>query len=435
MSARNTAVNPQADRDVPPLHSRRGFVLGALAALGAVGSMALAACRPGDRFGEIVFEETPPAEDASQSAEGQSAEPAESAVSGVAAQDAGRLYLCLPETIATLDPIVASGVSEGSVAGLVLEGLVRETDDGTGVEPCLAQSWDVDESGAVYTFTLPDGLVFSDGSPVTADDWAWSFERALSATDAWWSPYAEAIESVEVPDDQTVVVTFSEAGPTHASILGLGAFCVQSCARFEAAGGSYARRAGGVERAPIGTGAWAVASWDKDAVVLAANPNYRAEGLPLLEGIVVSAQADESERVLSIQRGDVDVAAGISSDVRDELESAPECWVAPDRPSDAAWVTPEEYAAAVGADQEVGAGGDPGEGDGADETVDAGHADAGDPAQVGDAGAENVEDAGDPAEADASPAETFLALRKEVSGVSRTPLGSWRLDSAAKQAG
>lgn len=79
----------------------------------------------------------------------------------------------------TLDPHL---VTDGTSYGIVIEvfsGLVRlGTDPSNPFEPDLAESWSVLADGTVYEFKLRNGLKFSNGDPVTAQDFKWSFERA-----------------------------------------------------------------------------------------------------------------------------------------------------------------------------------------------------------------------------------------------------------------
>ena len=79
----------------------------------------------------------------------------------------------------TLDPHL---VTDGTSYGIVIEiysGLVRlGANPSNPFEPDLAESWSVLEDGTVYEFKLRNGLVFSNGDPVTAQDFKWSFERA-----------------------------------------------------------------------------------------------------------------------------------------------------------------------------------------------------------------------------------------------------------------
>ena len=79
----------------------------------------------------------------------------------------------------TIDPHL---VTDGTSYGIVIEvfsGLVRLGSDPVNpFEPDLAESWSVLENGTVYEFKLRKDLKFSNGDPVTAQDFKWSFERA-----------------------------------------------------------------------------------------------------------------------------------------------------------------------------------------------------------------------------------------------------------------
>src|SRR4051794_21566506 len=61
------------------------------------------------------------------------------------------------------DPIAAD------IRALIFDGLMRIGADGLH-EPALAESWEVDDPGVVYTFTLRNNLTWHDGTPLTADD-------------------------------------------------------------------------------------------------------------------------------------------------------------------------------------------------------------------------------------------------------------------------
>ena len=77
----------------------------------------------------------------------------------------------------TLDPALARETISVLFVGNMFSGLVR-FGDGFVIEPNLAASWEVDETGTVYTFTLREDIAFHDGRPITADDFVYSIERA-----------------------------------------------------------------------------------------------------------------------------------------------------------------------------------------------------------------------------------------------------------------
>ena len=72
-------------------------------------------------------------------------------------------------TAASVSPFSARTSAERSMVTLVFRGLVRLGPDETPVGD-LADRWEVDESGATWTFHLRDGLVWQDGQPITSDD-------------------------------------------------------------------------------------------------------------------------------------------------------------------------------------------------------------------------------------------------------------------------
>lgn len=96
------------------------------------------------------------------------------------------LRLALPLVPTVLDPAKASDLPSLNVSHELYAGLTRFSE--TGVEPDLAESWDVGEGGLVWTFHLRKGIQWSDDTPITAADFKRSWLRALApSTNA---PYA-----------------------------------------------------------------------------------------------------------------------------------------------------------------------------------------------------------------------------------------------------
>ena len=81
--------------------------------------------------------------------------------------------------ITSLDPASARSLEHMWVVDQLYDGLV-ELDGALNIQPCLAESWAVDEAGLTYTFRLREGVRFSTGNPVTAADVVHSLERLRS---------------------------------------------------------------------------------------------------------------------------------------------------------------------------------------------------------------------------------------------------------------
>jgi peptide/nickel transport system substrate-binding protein len=81
------------------------------------------------------------------------------------------------------------------------------------VEPTgLAEEWEESEDGLTWTFSVREGVTFSDGEPLTADDIAYTFNRVLDGGPeaATWGSYLTSVETITAPDEQTVVLELSE---------------------------------------------------------------------------------------------------------------------------------------------------------------------------------------------------------------------------------
>ena len=82
---------------------------------------------------------------------------------------------------ASLDPHKLSGDWENRIAGDIFEGLVTE-DINADTIAGQAESWTISDDGLVYTFKLRDGISWTDGTPVTAGDFVFAFQRLMILT-------------------------------------------------------------------------------------------------------------------------------------------------------------------------------------------------------------------------------------------------------------
>ena len=97
---------------------------------------------------------------------------------GVAEAEGDTLFLAMASNPETIDPTRNSSVDGAVYAVHQFEPLYRYKWDGTGVEPGMAESYDVSEDGMVWTFHLRDSL-WSDGEPVKAQDFEYAYRRLV----------------------------------------------------------------------------------------------------------------------------------------------------------------------------------------------------------------------------------------------------------------
>jgi len=80
----------------------------------------------------------------------------------------------------SLDPHLVRGAVEWTIVGSLFEGLVAADPDTLAPVPAAAERWTVSADGKTYTFSLRDGLTWSDGVPLTAEDFVYGARRLLS---------------------------------------------------------------------------------------------------------------------------------------------------------------------------------------------------------------------------------------------------------------
>jgi oligopeptide transport system substrate-binding protein len=116
----------------------------------------------------------------------------------------------------SLDPHRSTGIPEYFIQIDLFEGLVHSGPDGQ-LRPGVAESWTVSDDGQTYRFKLRPDAVWSDGTPLTAQDFVWSWQRLLDPATAsnyafilWPVRNAEAVTKGEMPKDQLAVQAVDE---------------------------------------------------------------------------------------------------------------------------------------------------------------------------------------------------------------------------------
>src|SRR5262245_65927679 len=90
----------------------------------------------------------------------------------------GTLVVAIPSDPGRLNPAITTSGATHAAAELLYNGLLGRDERGTPV-PDLAESWRVEQGGAVYRFRLREGVKWHDGTPLTAADVKFTFEEIL----------------------------------------------------------------------------------------------------------------------------------------------------------------------------------------------------------------------------------------------------------------
>ena len=212
-------------------------------------------------------------------------------------------------------PYLADGYKDRDAGAVTLEPLASYDPDGE-LTPKLATEIPTVENGGVsqdlmsITWKLREGLKWSDGSDLTADDvvFTWRYctdeETGCSAKDAF-----SGIGSVEALDDLTVAITFDAPAPyPYNAFVGAGTPII-SGAQFADCVGAAARACDAENTAPLGTGPYRIIEFEpNEHAVYERNPFYRGE-TPYFDRVVFQGAGDAVSAARAVlEMGEADYA-------------------------------------------------------------------------------------------------------------------------------
>jgi peptide/nickel transport system substrate-binding protein len=207
-----------------------------------------------------------------------------------------------------LDPAFASSDAEITVLNAVYDYLV-DIDTDNNIQPRLAESWSVSDDGLIYGFRLHEGVTFHDGSPLTAEDVVWTFNRLRDAE--LGIPTADLYSNIEAVEAISEIdVLFSLENPNPFFLYDLSdnhAVIVQAeTTDFNAFNG---------------TGPFQVVSYSpENRMELTANPNYFIEGQPGVETLEFIFFSDQAAAVNALRGGQVDLVMRMPTPIFQSLE-------------------------------------------------------------------------------------------------------------------
>lgn len=117
----------------------------------------------------------------------------------------------------SLDPPIGNDERSYSILNNVMEGLTRLSKDSPVPEPAMAEDWDISNDGLTYTFYIREDAYWTNGDPVTAHDFEYSFKRLAdpetaspAAQHSYWIAGAEAFNSGEGTEEDVLVTALDD---------------------------------------------------------------------------------------------------------------------------------------------------------------------------------------------------------------------------------
>jgi peptide/nickel transport system substrate-binding protein len=237
------------------------------------------------------------------------------AASGLLAQSGGELHFCLRSEPKTLNPLLAADDASETIRYLTGGVLVRVNRLTQDLEPGLATSWKVTNAGKTITFQVREGLHFSDGTPFSTDDVAYTMQRLMDP--ALHSPTGDAFRSSEgrvetqvLPKNQ-VRITFP------APIAGLDKLFDQVA--------MMSAKSPQKEMAVLGP-YYVGENKPGSYLILKRNPNYwekdsAGRPLPYIESVRLDIQQNRDIEMLRLSRGEIHFINSLDAEYFDKVVS------------------------------------------------------------------------------------------------------------------
>ena len=220
----------------------------------------------------------------------------------------------------TFDPAIAFEELYVTVLGSVYDHLVSWAETANGydyqtLEPELATEWSSNADATQWTFVLDPDARFHDSSPVTSEDVRWSFMRFKNKAGPP-SYQAANIESIDTPDDQTVVIDLAGPDAEFPGLMTAAAFAVLNSDMVAANGGTAGEDAAETDTAEewltlnsAGSGPFRIAVSDPGVrLELERVPDYWAGPPAVIERVIFTNIPEAQSRIDALARGDIDLA-------------------------------------------------------------------------------------------------------------------------------
>lgn len=245
-------------------------------------------------------------------------------------QPGGRVTFAFSSDWGVLDPAATAVTFARNIMQFIFDPLLRKNPETGEIVPGLAEGYEVTEDGLTITLHLREGVIFHDGTPLTAEAVKFSLDRISDPALA--SPFAAQITgnvaSIETPDELTVVITLSQPFAPFLDSLTQIALAPVSPAAVEASGADFGLN-------PVGTGPFRFVSTVPDEeLVLARNEDYNwapdyynHQGPAYIEELVILNIEEASTRMALVETGEIDLAYNPIADQVAAFDEDPQFYI------------------------------------------------------------------------------------------------------------
>ena len=230
--------------------------------------------------------------------------------------------------ISTLDPAFAKSQVLIWPTNQIFNGLVQ-MDNKLNIKPCIAQNWNILNSGKTYQFILRSDVYFHDhsvftngnGRKVNAHDFEYSLNRIIdpkTASPGAWIFNNVKKDGIKAINDSTLQIELNNPFPAFLGLLTMQYCSVIPKEAIEFFGTDFRNN-------PIGTGPFQFKLWKEgEKLVLVKNPNYfekdsKGFSLPYLDAVAITFINDKQSEFLEFLKGNIDFISGLNPANKDEL--------------------------------------------------------------------------------------------------------------------
>ena len=219
----------------------------------------------------------------------------------------------------SLNPFLGIEAESYEMWALTYDYMISYKAEDMSPQPGLAESWETSDDGLTWTFHIREGVDWSDGEPLTADDIAFTLNRILDGgpESASWISYLTSVDTITAPDERTVVLELSEPNAVL-PLLPMPILPEHVWSKLsEKDVKSYANEPPNV----VGSGPFRMVEGAAGGSTFRfeANPDYW-KGAPHVDEVVFRVFQAEDPAIQALKKGEIDFVENISGNQVDALE-------------------------------------------------------------------------------------------------------------------